>query len=45
LFVDDLLIDLGVTSGSDPTGWDPIGVDRKPDGRGSSGNGGNSPDK
>ncbi len=38
LYGDDATtIDTGVTSGSDPTAWDPIGVDRIPDNPGSSG--------
>ncbi|MGN6155678.1 MAG: hypothetical protein ACTHN4_08080, partial [Sphingomicrobium sp.] len=41
LYGDDAMtIDTGVTSGSDPTAWDPIGVDRRPDDPGNSGNGG-----
>jgi hypothetical protein len=31
LYGDGTLIDAGVTSGADPTAWDPIGVDGKPD--------------
>jgi len=27
---DGIIIDTGVTSGSDPTAWDPIGIDRRP---------------
>jgi hypothetical protein len=41
LYGDDATtIDTGVTSGSDPTAWDPIGVDRRPDNPGNSGNNG-----
>lgn len=35
-----LTIDTGVTSGSDPTVWDPIGIERRPDNPGNSGNNG-----
>jgi hypothetical protein len=31
LFGDDTIIETGVTSGADPSAWDPIGVDRRPD--------------
>jgi hypothetical protein len=31
LFGDDIIIETGVTSGADPSAWDPIGVDRRPD--------------
>jgi hypothetical protein len=34
LFGDDTIIETGVTSGADPSAWDPIGVDRPPDGPG-----------
>jgi hypothetical protein len=34
------VIDTGVTSGADPTAWDPIGIDRRPDSPGNSGTGG-----
>ncbi|HEX2803325.1 MAG TPA: hypothetical protein VHN55_05000, partial [Sphingomicrobium sp.] len=39
LFGDSDLIDAGVTSGADPTAWDPIGIDRRPDSPGNSGGG------
>jgi hypothetical protein len=31
LFGDDTIIETGVTSGADPSAWDPIGVDRRPE--------------
>ena len=34
LFGDDTIIETGVTSGADPSAWDPIGVDRRPEGPG-----------
>ena len=30
LFDDNSVVESGVTSGSDPTSWDPIDIDRKP---------------
>ncbi|QNM82802.1 hypothetical protein H8M03_00005 [Sphingomonas sabuli] len=37
------VIDTGITSGADPTAWDPIGIERQP---GSPGNAGSTgPDK
>ena len=31
LYGDDNVIETGVTSGADPSAWDPIGIDHKPD--------------
>jgi hypothetical protein len=30
LFDDNSVVESGVTSGADPTSWDPIDIDRKP---------------
>jgi len=40
LYGDDTIIESGVTSGADPSAWDPIGIDRRPDSPGNSGEGG-----
>ncbi len=39
LFDDEGAIDTGVTSGADPTAWDPIGIENGPGEPGSSADG------
>ena len=31
LYGEDNVVDTGVTSGADPSAWDPIGIEHKPD--------------